>query len=250
MPARIETVASFAKGLAVIRSFGPGARRQTITEVAARTGMTRAGARRFLHTLVETGHARSDGKHFELTARVLELGDAYLHGLSELDLVRDVLEDLTRDFGGCASAATLDGADVVHLARASALRRGARRDPAAATRLPAHATAAGRVLLADLGQNEFDRFLRGIRSEVPMSRETLLVRLAEVRTRGFALVEDEGETGWRAIAVPIADAPGPARLALGFSAPSAAIDVTTLIDTVLPRLRRDVRRIAAGEGAL
>lgn len=241
MPARVETVASFAKGLTVIRSFGPGARRQTITEVAARTGMTRAGARRFLHTLVEAGYARSDGKHFELTARVLELGDAYVYGLSELDGVRDALEELMRDFEGCVSAATLDGADVVYLVRSSALRR--------VTRLPAHTAAAGQALLADLGQTEFDRFLRGIRSEVPISREVLFARLAEVRIRGYALVEDEGEVGLRSIAVPIADSRGMARLALGFSAPSMAVDVVTLVETVLPRLRRAARRIAEGESS-
>lgn len=250
MPTRIETVASFAKGLAVIRSFGPGARRQTITEVAARTGLTRAGARRFLHTLVETGHARSDGKHFELTARVLELGDAYVRGLSELDVIRDVLEDTAREFGGCVVAATLDGADVVHLARASAPRCGTLRDRGIATRLPAHATAAGQALLADLGQNEFDRFMRGIRWDVPTSRDALQVRLAEVRARGFAVVEaDVDAAGHRAIAVTIPGRPTAARLALEFAAPSGAVDAATMIEIIAPRLRAAARRIADGENA-
>src|SRR3954447_26950595 len=75
---RNETVQSFARGLDVLRSFGAERRRQTITEVAERTGMTRAAARRFLYTLCERGFARSDGKHFELTPAVLEISHAYL----------------------------------------------------------------------------------------------------------------------------------------------------------------------------
>ena len=94
---RNETVQSFARGLDVLRSFGAERRRQTITEVAERTGMTRAAARRFLYTLCERGFARSDGKHFELTPAVLEISHAYLSGVSELESVREVLHELTRE---------------------------------------------------------------------------------------------------------------------------------------------------------
>src|SRR3546814_16165394 len=90
--ARDETVSSFLRGLAVIRSFGADHRRQTITDVAARTGLTRAAARRFLNTLCEAGYARTDGKFFELTPAVLELGHSYLAASSELDMVRGELQ--------------------------------------------------------------------------------------------------------------------------------------------------------------
>src|SRR3546814_6977408 len=93
--ARDETVSSFLRGLAVIRSFGADHRRQTITDVAARTGLTRAAARRFLNTLCEAGYARTDGKFFELTPAVLELGHSYLAASSELDLVRAALQGVT-----------------------------------------------------------------------------------------------------------------------------------------------------------
>ena len=88
---RTEQVLSFRKGLDVIRSFGAGHRRQTITEAAARTGLTRAAARRFLLTLCEAGYARSDGKHFELTPAILAIGHSFLSGMGELERVRDAL---------------------------------------------------------------------------------------------------------------------------------------------------------------
>lgn len=254
MAPRIETVASFAKGLDVIRSFGVDARRQTITEVAARTGMTRAGARRFLHTLVESGYARTDGKHFELTARVLELGNAYISGMSELETVRDILQDLTRELGESASAATLDGPDIIYVARSPARHRLMSIGLSVGTRLPAHATSMGQALLAQLSQNEFDRFMRETKLEALTphtltSREALRTRLAEVRERGYALVNEELDLGVRSIAVAIPGRPANARLAVNLSAQAARVDATTMVEAFLPALSRAAARIAMGGAA-
>lgn len=254
MSPRIETVASFAKGLDVIRSFGADARRQTITDVAGRTGMTRAGARRFLHTLVEAGYARSDGKHFELTARILELGNAYISGLSELETVRDILQDLTRELGESASAATLDGPDIIYVARSPARHRLMSIGLAVGTRLPAHATSMGQALLAQLSQNEFDRFMKETRLEALTphtltSREALRARLAEVRERGFAMVSEELDLGVRSIAMAIPGRPANARLAVNLSAQAARVDAETMVADYLPALKRAAAQIAMGGAA-
>ncbi|WP_333825743.1 IclR family transcriptional regulator domain-containing protein [Pinisolibacter sp.] len=251
MPARIETVASFAKGLDVIRSFGVDARRQTITEVAARTGMTRAGARRFLHTLVEEGYARSDGKHFELTARVLELGNAYISGMTELETVRDILQDLTRELGESASAATLDGPDIIYVARSPARHRLMTIGLAVGTRLPAHATSMGQAILAQLSQNEFDRFMKESKLEklterTLTSREALRARLAEIREQGYAVVSEELEVGVRSIAVAIPGRPANARLAINISAQAGRIGSQEMVATFLPHLKRAAAQIAMG----
>lgn len=254
MPPRIETVASFAKGLDVIRSFGADARRQTITDVAARTGMTRAGARRFLHTLVEEGYARSDGKHFELTARCLELGNAYISGMSELETVRDILQDLTRELGESASAATLDGPDIIYVARSPARHRLIAMGIAVGTRLPAHATSMGQALLAQLSQNEFDRFMKESRMErlterTLTTRETLRARLAEVRERGHAMVSEEFEVGVRSLAVAIPGRPANARLAINLTAHAGRISEAEMLANFLPPLRQAASRLAMGAAA-
>ena len=69
-------VQSFARGLEVIRSFSADAPEQTLSEVAARSGLTRAGARRFLLTLQTLAYVEGDGKHYRLTPSILELGFA------------------------------------------------------------------------------------------------------------------------------------------------------------------------------
>jgi IclR family transcriptional regulator, pca regulon regulatory protein len=72
-----DFVQSLDRGLAVIRAFGPGRERLSLSDVARETGLTRAAARRFLLTLVKLGYVRSDGREFSLRPRVLELGYAW-----------------------------------------------------------------------------------------------------------------------------------------------------------------------------
>ncbi len=243
-----ETVDSLRKGLAVLRSFR-SARRQTITEAATATGMTRAAARRFLRTLCEEKLARTDGKHFELTAAVLELGSAYLTGMSELDTFRDVLADLTAQFVESASAATLEGEDVVYIARSAARHRVMTTNLAVGTRLPAHATSMGQVILAQLSHNELEDYFSRARltSFTPFTLTTkpaLKSRLAMVREEGYALVSEELELGLRSIAVAVPGRSRHARLAINMSTHASRVDERTLRDAYLPELIRAAERVS------
>src|SRR5882757_10541121 len=87
-------VSSLARGLAVIRAFGPDRPRMTLTEVAAVTGLSPAVARRFLLTLVRLGYAGHDGKHFVLRPAILELGAGYLASINIAQLAQPHLQNL------------------------------------------------------------------------------------------------------------------------------------------------------------
>ena len=102
-------VQSFARGLAVIRSFDARAPQQTLTEVAQRTGLTRAGARRILLTLEGLGYVSSRGRQFSLTPKILDLGFAYLSSLPLWNLAEPVMEKLVEEVKESCSAAVLDG---------------------------------------------------------------------------------------------------------------------------------------------
>ena len=153
-----QYVQSLARGLAVIRAFDTDHPMMTLTEVAARTDLTRATARRFLHTLVELGYVRTDGKIFALTAKVLQLGYAYLSGLSLPQLAQPHLEELSLKLGESTSAAVLDGTDIAYIARV-ATRRIMTVGITVGTRFPAYATSMGRVLLAALPPAELEDYL-------------------------------------------------------------------------------------------
>ena len=94
---RTDFVQSLDRGLAVIRCFSSEHPSLTLSEVAERTGLTRAAARRFLLTLQELGYVGSSGRQFSLRPRVLALGYAYLSSFSVAQIAQPHLEDLAEE---------------------------------------------------------------------------------------------------------------------------------------------------------
>src|SRR5690554_744770 len=152
-------VQSFARGLAVIRSFSAEAPSQTMTEVAQRTGLTRAGARRILHTLHALGYVEIDGRQFRLTAKVLDLGFAYLSSLPLWSLAEPFIEAFVREVHESSSAAVLDGKDIVYILRVPT-HKIMSINLGVGSRLPAYCSSMGRVLLAGLDEDERERQVR------------------------------------------------------------------------------------------
>jgi IclR family pca regulon transcriptional regulator len=252
---REETVASFRHGIDVIRSFTRDCRRQTITEVGARTGLSRSTARRLLLTLCETGLARTDGKHFQLTPAVLAFGQAFLAGMSELEIVRDQLLEFTHQTRESASAAMLVGAEVIYVIRLPSPNRNLPMALGPGMRRPAHATAIGHVLLANLHLRELDRFLDTAALEpytehTITDRRQLRSRLDEVRSRGFATIIEGLTPGLSSIAVAVpattADArlgPG-TRLGIASGVQTSRFNEEAMKVELLPMLRRTATDIA------
>ncbi len=225
-----QYVQSLARGLAVIRAFDTEHPVMTLTEVAGRTALTRATARRFLHTLVELGYVRTDGKTFALTAKVLQLGYAYLSGLSLPQLAQPHLEELSLKLGESTSAAVLDGPDIAYIARVTT-RRIMNVGITVGTRFPAYATSMGRVLLAALPPAELKAYLAAaeIKPLTPRALGTvpdLLSELEKVRAQGWCLLDQELELGLMSVAAPVYD--GPAKVV-------AAVNVSLQAQSVAAR---------------
>src|ERR1700727_258321 len=106
---------SLERGLEIIETFGPDATRQTVSEVAAKTGLTRATARRFLITLVELGYMATDGRTFALAPRVLGLGYSFLSGLGFPNVALPHLERLVAEGDEPRERSNLDGHDVAYV---------------------------------------------------------------------------------------------------------------------------------------
>jgi IclR family pca regulon transcriptional regulator len=238
-----EFVNSLARGLSVLQSFGRDARRMTLSEVAERTSLNRAAARRSLLTLVELGFVATDGKYFELTPRVLTLGFAYLSSLEFWEAARPVLDAVSRDLEESCSAAVIDGSEIVYVARAAARHRLLSIALTIGTRLPAHATSMGQVLLAGLDQKALDRYfaaadLRRFTPTTLTARAEIEARLAAVRAAGHVTVDQEFEIGLRSIAVPIRRRDGSVAAALNVSTHAARCDLGQMEERFLPRLRQ------------
>lgn len=236
-----DFVQSLERGLAVIRAFGAEGSELTLTEVARATGLTRAAARRFLLTLVELGYVRNEGRNFSLRPRVLELGYAYLSGLSLTEVAQPHVESFVAQVRESSSISVLDGTDVVYVVRVPT-KRIMTITISVGTRFPAYCTSMGRVLLAALPPEQLDHYLSTVHLE-PRTRQTvasvseLRTRLAEVQASGYSLVDQELEDGLRSVAVPIREPSGTVIAAMNVSAHSQRVTVAALLHDFLPLLR-------------
>ncbi|MBP2436717.1 IclR family transcriptional regulator domain-containing protein [Microbacterium amylolyticum] len=243
-----DFVQSLARGLAVIRAFDANHTRLSLSEVAARTDIPRAAARRFLHTLEELGYVRQVARTFSLTPRVLELGHSYLSALSLPDVVHPHLERLSHRLGESASAAVLDGTDIVYVARVP-MRRIMSVDITIGTRFPAHATSMGRVLLASLPDEEraeiLDRPLASLTERTIADPAALADELVRIRQQGFAIVDGELEEGVRSVAVPLRGRGERVIAAMNVSTSAARVTRDELMDAFLPALRGQAKEADA-----
>jgi IclR family transcriptional regulator, pca regulon regulatory protein len=236
---RPEFVQSLERGLNVIRCFDGDTPALTLSEVAQRTGLTRATARRVLLTLDDLGYVSADGRHFSLTPRVLDLGYAYLSSLNIQQIAQPYLETLSERINESVSVTVLDGADIIYVARVPT-KRIMTISLGLGSRLPAHCTSMGRVLLAELPPAELraivPRRLEAKTDRTIHTRAALEAELARVRRQGWALVDEELELGLRSLAAPLRDASGRALAAMNVSTHAGRSSADEIRAHVLPEL--------------
>jgi IclR family pca regulon transcriptional regulator len=233
-PEERDQIRSLVRGLEVILAFSQNRPRMTLSQVAEATGLSRPTARRILLTLEAHGYARSNGKAFALTPRVLALGYAYLSSLNLTEIAQPHMELVVEQTQEGCSLATLDQTEVVYVTRLSA-HRVSSITLATGTRLPAHATSMGHVLLAGLSAPELQRYLaqadlRPLTGRTITRREDLISRLDLVRRQGYAIVDQELEHGLRSGAAPVKDSNGRVIAALALSAMTGTTDERTFAE--------------------
>jgi IclR family transcriptional regulator, pca regulon regulatory protein len=235
-----DMIAGLEKGLAVLELFGARSPRLTIAGAALGAGVSRAAARRVLLTLVQAGYLETDGKFFMPTQRVLRLSRGFIAGRSLPETLQPLLDRISRLTGESASAAILDGVEIVYVARAGT-RRIMSIGLGVGSRLPAHATSMGRAMLAFLPEDVVSAFLRKgpfERFTVKTVTDSELLRreLVRVRAQGFALVDEELELGLRSIAVPLL-VEGQVEAAINVSVSTAQMRPAEMQERLLPVLR-------------
>jgi IclR family pca regulon transcriptional regulator len=248
-------VQSFARGLKVIGSFSAQAPRQTLSEVAAASGLTRAGARRILLTLQSLGYVDSDGKRFGLTPKILDLGFAYLSSMPIWNLAEPVMQGLVDQVHESSSAAVLEGDDIVYVLRVHT-HKIMSISLGVGSRLPAYCTSMGRVLLAGLDDTTLHARLMAMQLTAhtrrtvtdPAQLHKLIVR---TRQQGWSLVDQELEEGLISIAAPVFNRMGQTVAALNLSGQANRTGTAVMRQTLLPPLLEAAARISrmvAGAG--
>lgn len=242
-------IESLDRGLRVMAAFGGSRPVLTTSELAASAGVSRASARRIAMTLESLGYlGRTDRNEYFLTPRVLALGTAYLTSHRVGDAVQPILVGLRGLSGRSSSLAVLDGHDIVFVARASATGP-MRIHIDLGQRLPAYATAMGRVLLAGLTDAALDKWLSEAKL-TPVTRSTITDRdalraaILRVREAGCCTVDGELGAGIQVLAVPVLDPTGNTVAALNLTTQSALDGDTGDALRFLPQLRQAAAEIS------
>jgi len=235
----------------VLEAFGDESLRTTVSEIAATLNFSRPAVRRILLTFERMGYVRQDHGTWTLTPRVLEIGEGFFVGNSLPEMAQPFLRELAERTEESAALSVFDGRDVVHIARVE-VRRIMSHTIRVGSRLPAHATAMGKVLLGGLEPATLDAYFQGPPREAYTTttitdEQTLRDRIAEDRTRGYSISVEELEAGMLAAAVPVKSRDGSVLAALSSTSTTNRSSVEKLESQIVPMLHElaaDITRIS------
>jgi IclR family transcriptional regulator, pca regulon regulatory protein len=242
-------VASLDRGLKILSVFHREEPELTLSEVAARTGLTPATARRFLLTLKTLGYVGLNGRRFVLRPKVLDLAYSYLDSMNADEALQPFLREMVQKTGDSSSVTVLEGTEIVYIANAS-VRRVVRLGAGVGSRFPAYPTAMGRAQLAFLPPDKLDAYFAREKFErITEFTETdpaiLRRHLEKVRADGYAVVQDELEVGLVSLAVPLEDRAGHVFAAMNCSSVARRTDGKEMLRTRLDLLRRYAGQVAS-----
>jgi IclR family transcriptional regulator, pca regulon regulatory protein len=239
-----EYIQSLARGLAVIRTFNASAPRQTLTEVAKRAGLDRAGARRVLLTLKTLGYVRQEGRSFLPMPSILSLGYSYLSTIPWWSRAERKLIELTETVNESASYGVLNGSHVVVVVCVHARKNPNSVSLVVGRRSPAHCTAIGRILLGNCLPNQelCEMLQRRPPRQLTQFTTTSIPSLVEVirrdQGRGWSVVNREFREAVCSIAVPVYSPKNQLMGAISVSGASQTMGSEKMVDTVLPHLQQ------------
>ena len=247
-----DFVLSLARGLAVVEAFQDRIDGVTVGDVSTRTGLSRAAVRRLLITLEQLGYATHNGPVYRLGSRVLRLGFSFLSSSSLATLAGPVLEQVSAAIQESSSLSTLEGDEIVYLAR-SATRRVMSVGLSIGSRLPAYCTSMGRVMLAAARAEDLAAYLervelRPLTSKTIWNKAALSAELERVRAQGFALVDEELEVGLRSLAVPVQSRAGKVVAAMNTGVHASRVRPEEMVERFLPALREGAGRLGVALG--
>ncbi|MEN6669033.1 IclR family transcriptional regulator C-terminal domain-containing protein [Psychrobacter sp. B38] len=237
-----DFVTSLAGGLSVLMAFDESHATMTLSEVAERTDMDRAKARRYLLTLHALGYVHKDKRQFKLSPQTLSIGSSYLSSTHHHDIVQFYLERVTEKTGESCSFAVLDGDDVVYIARSAAKHRLMSIALSIGTRLPVAYTSMGRTILANLPEEEREDYISKVELTAHTSfsvtdRTQFKKMLDEARNNQYVIIDQELDTGLRSLALPIYKSNHELIGAINISTNAMRVSKEVLIDEFLPILR-------------
>lgn len=246
-----DFIAGLSKGLSILDCFGPERHRLNISMAAEKTGMTRAAARRHLLSLHYLGYLESDGHYYYLSPKVLKFSGAYLGGAQLPKVCQPILNSLSNNTALFYSVMILDGYEAITIARSMIHLQSDRTGPYGlhlGNRLPAHATTAGKMLLAHMSVEEQRNWLvryplKRLTKYTHTENHAFLEHLAQIKQLDYCYSSEQHELGVHALAVPIFDSRANIVAALNIVSATNRSSESYLINHILPLLQQAAQEI-------
>jgi IclR family pca regulon transcriptional regulator len=245
---------SLERGLAILRCFTPERPVLGITDIADELGMSRSTTHRYVTTLTGLGYLEQGAsRKYRLGIRVTDLGMSALNSTGLREHARPYLEELRQHTHYTVSLAVLDGPEVLYVDRLPRRQSGIDLELHTGSRLPAHCTSLGKLLLAYLPEEEQHELLAQMKlsKRTPntiTSKQALVDELAAIREEGIAVNDEELAAGLYAIAAPIRDETREVTAAVSLAAQSSMIPLAELVDALSPHLIVTADRVSARLG--
>jgi len=233
----VARLSSVANSIRVLTSFSGGEDEIAITTLARRLGLAKSTVHRLASTLTSAGflEQNSDTGRYRLGVALFELGALVRRRMDVANEARPHLRELLEKTGETVQLGIADHHSVLYVYEMES-RRAIRMAAAVGARAPLHCTAVGKVLLAfqseDYIGEVLERGLTSFTARTVTRRDAVLELLGEVRSREYAIDDEESEPGLRAVAAPVRNHNGVVIAALGVAAPVQRMNKKVMQTTV------------------
>ena len=240
----LELICTSSQGLALGR-------------ISSDLGLNKSTAHHLIGTLTRLGYIRQnpDNRKYGVGHRLVEMGHQVARNLDIVREAEPILAAAARAAGETAHLMILDEDRIVYLQKVDSpdQTHGLQLASRVGLRGPAHSTSGGKVMLAHLPAEELKRLI----NRRPLTKKTektitdpdlLIEHLAQVRRQGYAIDDEENETGVRCAAAPVRDAIGRVAAAMSISGPSLRMTEEYVEQTILDLVIRSAQELSRRMG--
>lgn len=247
-----ETVQAVTRALVLLEILAREDRAITLSELAKKAQLKPATTHRLLTTMMNRGFIEQDpvSSRYRLGIKTFEIGNAALNVNDLRTISRPFLKSLAQQTNETTNLAILDGAEVVYIDQLEStniviVKMFAR----VGSRGPAYCTGTGKVLLADLPEEELKKRLAQVEfikftEHTITDIDELIKALSQIRKQGYALDFSERDEGVICIAAPIRNFEKRVQAAISVSAPAQRMDRKRIETEILPLLLKAAQQIS------
>jgi DNA-binding IclR family transcriptional regulator len=216
--------------------------------------MARGTVHRYLATLFELGYLEQGaGRKYRLGLKVTDLGMSALNATGLAEHAGPYLEDLRHRTSYTVGIGVLEGEDLLVVHQAVSFRRWTTSPLRTGSRAPAYATAAGKLLLAHLPDEDRAERLRAMKPKrhgpkTIIGKQLLADEFDRLRDEPVAVDDEEHAEGVLMLAAAVRNEARVVVAAVDVVVPSAAMDVSAFVDALGPHVIATADHVSARLG--